>query len=1425
VEEMQFYFSFFFHHSDHFAKKQGPKIFPDIVLEALLTLSREEFTPNYFIDFPPCSSNDFNRLAKGLDGSKEDSFMDIPSVLFPTVGYPSWPPQKGYTATSWFKIETMPQHTLDGSITSSICLFSFATKGHEQLIDAVINQDMYFSVKLYVDCGDDVEGEESEKTNKYEVVFHHIKFDCNKWYYIALNHNLSNLNNQIVNTFTLYVNGYPQGTCIVEYEDTSYLRIFRNMMNVNSASLSTICLGCSLYNTTTYLAKYGQRKSKRFSLFGWNRTKDEEIKEKRPPFKTRAAFQMGNLYIIEECLSASDVYLMYHMGPNYTGTFEDASQYLTREMVNAKRQEVVVLEEPLKHLTDRVILAFSASDRVVATRLSVSVAAQMNTFEIEPKVRKSETIRLKKDYTFHDNFLAYIPTNRGDALYISRGVSIFTAVPALLTGSSAVIGVTTFKTSLFSVGGMSSVIGLFNKLDDTYLSVYELQQYSTKREMHKIIVLELLAYLSRYNAQNTADMYAIDGYDQLNNILLQHAFPITDAILLAMLKITGLNIPHEDIIYIGEHGFSKSDAERRRQIRNICGNGVVNNGQAFQKLFLDNRIWAEAPLLTQRNMFETLAFLVSYEHPNALHHVDIYHTAGTLKKTLFTLSQSFIQKKEWDPILIHPLINILRNIAQKDYVNFLLVIGRYIVMTHPIRGISVWDQVHREGPDPRRSVIQLFLSFMRKDSADVLEYLHNVLPVNIIIALLENRSYLTRTVLLKVIGVYITKKESLHDDFKRHDGVYMLTEQLKQFNPSLLEMQVLFDLLVGSFYNDTEDEEPVEKVITVETKEEIEEEIQLDVHHDVMITPPRRSRTKSEFVLPKIGTSSPMDLLPSSTVNALLLEDDRTRPSPKRLSYFDDLLVDTPPRETRHTRSLTLGNVKKPKFVKVQKEEPTLTLLVNPVEHFKYPEFLYSIFQLVPCIELPFEKLHILETLYFLFRNGGYAAKKSFTEINTHYFLQSYLSKLIHQQDENFMKCSLDFLTDYLNFTIFELDKETNMGKIGLDYLDEVLQGLLVLEGEHQSWFVQNLQRSLLHGIMIQFQKEHLFVSASYDTPRGGASKKDKKRRKNLDSVFAKFCARAVDYIVQWSYLPPATPHRTVSMVDIADDFSEEIIEEPIYNDEESDFDSDEESKFKVDVINDYISQADVSNEHSSGTSPPMPSMSVYRKIEFDLTGRTESELDEMYTDCSAKARPSASIWYAYEKKKLMNVNKDKRKLGTDPYNIGYDQIAGFIYWFVESIRLCLQHRKGANTSNFEFYGIMSNSEFLLIEPLKRMLLYLADFNRSTAENIFALLNLLYFYPLDSTTTIVQLIKNNDLSSDADELTQISTSVLPCGKIIEDFASDEKFIKRLIFHTSKLFSKPNSDPLLVHLNRKVSLFQLYLPFSYGKSFSTLVNHT
>lgn len=95
--------------------------------------------------------------------------------------------------------------------------------------------------------------------------------------------------------------------------------------------------------------------------------------------------------------------------------------------------------------------------------------------------------------------------------------------------------------------------------------------------------------------------------------------------------------------------------------------------------------------------------------------------------------------------------------------------------------------------------------------------------------------------------------------------------------------------------------------------------------------------------------------------------------------------------------------------------------------------------------------------------------------------------------------------------------------------------------------------------------------------------KQDKKRGNKLDTLFATFCACAVDYIVHWSYLPPTAPC-------CADDYNEPVehlhIDSELFDEmsvaeeqevEQKDVESNgihKETKFsfEVDVINDYIS-------------------------------------------------------------------------------------------------------------------------------------------------------------------------------------------------------------------------------------------------------------
>lgn len=83
----------------------------------------------------------------------------------------------------------------------------------------------------------------------------------------------------------------------------------------------------------------------------------------------------------------------------------------------------------------------------------------------------------------------------------------------------------------------------------------------------------------------------------------------------------------------------------------------------------------------------------------------------------------------------------------------------------------------------------------------------------------------------------------------------------------------------------------------------------------------------------------------------------------------------------------------------------------------------------------------------------------------------------------------------------------------------------------------------------------------------------------------------------------------------------------------------------------------------------------IFRKMEFDQLNKSSSEFSDIIAGIDNKSNLSARIWYIYEKKRMMNMNKDRRKVNTDMYKIRYDELSGFIYWLIETIRLCLQYR------------------------------------------------------------------------------------------------------------------------------------------------------
>ena len=210
-----------------------------------------------------------------------------------------------------------------------------------------------------------------------------------------------------------------------------------------------------------------------------------------------------------------------------------------------------------------------------------------------------------------------------------------------------------------------------------------------------------------------------------------------------------------------------------------------------------------------------------------------------------------------------------------------------------------------------------------------------------------------------------------------------------------------------------------------------------------------------------------------------------------------------------------------------------------------------------------------------------------------------------------------------------------------------------------------------------------------------------------------------------------------------------------------------------VQVIDDYVTGENAENQEKKVTTS-------------NYQGTTENQL-------------SASYFYKYEC--LLRLNQQQQQDEDDGIHFDHkmDDISGFIYWFVESIRkgFVIQKKGSGDRSNSfnqdenQDFTPITTPEFILVEQLKRIFMFLLDSKRPRSDHIFTLLQLLYFFPFHSELII------HDLLQEPTGHQEMTT----CGKLLKSFYSDTKYITRLLYRTANLFQL--TDTILPQLNRKV----------------------
>eukprot|EP01080_Neovahlkampfia_damariscottae_P002185 gene2185-2049_t len=972
--------------------------YPDNFLSALLDLSKDKYSPNNYIDFLPLSyqQNSTNEMKKRND-------RIIPHILFPNLSFTPFPPLKGYTILSWIKIEGFAfdyfeRHPKNkpGVISSTqhnkrledvgIYIFSFCADDRKFIVEGFITKDMYFALKIIEDMGKDF----SISAKQEILTFKNFKFKKGKWYSIGFSHSQVPEKNGIKHIFGLFVNGKFKEEMTISLKEDTGLSSFLSNYFMKYPRLQTICLGSSW---TSYVLK------------------GKKVKETSKVTNIFSSFQLGNVHMIEGVLSELEIYTIYHLGPNYIGSFQeqDLTKFFSQDVVNpssvSKFPKFVsdVMNDSVKislNLHEHVLFIFSAKGGILSSRFAPLPKIFEKLDETKTTAKKlflDGNIDFQEADFIGSNFskvnqrsgygiLGYDDDefknlssmyNFRDPLIFQKYGS-FIPIQTIINGSVDIVSNTTFKNNLYGIGGVSSILSLLSTVQTT---------------PRKIKIIQILSFLLRYNSTNYNDMKKINGYDVMNHIMRGKKFEVKSSVLAATLMLLGLRIPIESC-----------DNEK---FDIVNSQGCLTDKQSFEFLILDYSIWKRSPLETQKKLFETILYLVR-DHPFSSHQITTYRSIDIIDKILdillpYTTNQDDENEENiWPRVLIKPTVEILRSVLpQPSRIRNLLPIFKFIIATHPSSKdskINFGQKSQQLLSEPRRSIIELVYDILESLSDEILDEMYSSFQINVIIGLLEHHSAPTRLELLKILFLFLNRRDNLKDVFNRTDGLKLLTNQLIKFPPSIPELQILFDMLVGKKYEEN-------------------------------------SSQQNSTPLP------PKDLNFSS--------DDEDE-----IKTFSS---------TRQKKNSKIESFKKPKTVK----SLTIDKKSYTADDFKNPEFLTLILKLIPSIKSIKDKMHVTQTLQDLFRYGGPKTKLSFINLGTHRYLIKCLWNDVVQGDNEYMNIILDFLIKYICFAIDSSNKQF------LDLLSEIIDSFYFLEC-YSTIFNHNLQRYVLNGILTYFQQNYL---------------------------------------------------------------------------------------------------------------------------------------------------------------------------------------------------------------------------------------------------------------------------------------------------------------------------------------------------------------
>jgi hypothetical protein len=289
----------------------------------------------------------------------------------------------------------------------------------------------------------------SEKLIKEKLeikkIFNDFKFQKTVWYQIGLTHLIDITNGELSHNFKLYVNGQLIQSLYQEISNNSFFNSLSNFLS--KPSLNSVCLGSS---------------SKIF-----NENYQNDYDENTEISNIYSSFQLGNFFLMNGIPTPEEFYMIYFLGPEFTFSFQDDENlnlFFPNEIMNEYSvtkfgKDIYDIKQNnntinLQKVKDQIILFFKAKDSILCLK-----AKNEDEFKNKDDFQDSfsslsglETINFFLDKKNHSRFKFHTPIK-----YLNWSkICIFQTLLYGCTKSER----STLKSHLFSIGGISSILGI-----------------------------------------------------------------------------------------------------------------------------------------------------------------------------------------------------------------------------------------------------------------------------------------------------------------------------------------------------------------------------------------------------------------------------------------------------------------------------------------------------------------------------------------------------------------------------------------------------------------------------------------------------------------------------------------------------------------------------------------------------------------------------------------------------------------------------------------------------------------------------------------------------------------------------------------------------------------------------------------------------